>query len=46
MTGLIHPELSYEVRAVLLDVYNALGPMLKEEHYEGAIAVGSAEFRA
>ena len=28
MTQLIHPELSYEVRAVLLDVYNKLGPML------------------
>jgi len=40
MAQLIHPELSYEVRAVLLDVYNALGPMLEEEHYEDAIAIG------
>ena len=40
MTQLIHPELSYEVRGVLLHVYNTLGPMLKEEHYEQAIAVG------
>src|SRR3989337_1082662 len=37
---LIHPELSYEVRGVLLHVYNTLGPMLKEEYYEQAIAVG------
>ena len=40
MPALIHPELSYEVRAVLLDVYNQLGPMHKEGHYEGAIAIG------
>ena len=40
MAQLIHPELSYEVRAVLLDVYNTLGPMLNEEHYESAIGVG------
>jgi len=40
MPHLIHPELSYEVRAVLLDVYNKLGPMLEEKYYEGAIAVG------
>ncbi len=40
MTQLIHPELSYTVRAVLLDVYNALGPMLEEKHYESAIALG------
>jgi len=40
MTRLIHPELSYEVRGVLLHVYNTLGPMLKEEYYEQAIAIG------
>lgn len=44
MTGathpLIHPELSYEVRGVLLHVYNSLGPMLKEEYYGSAIAIG------
>ncbi len=40
MPTLIHPELSYEVRAVLLDVYNQLGPMHKEEHYSAAIAIG------
>ena len=40
MSQLIHPELSYEVRGVLLHVYNALGPMLKEEYYEDAIAIG------
>ena len=40
MAKLIHPELSYQVRGVLLDVYNALGPMLKEAHYQDAIALG------
>ncbi|GAB4532417.1 MAG: hypothetical protein Kow0063_12970 [Anaerolineae bacterium] len=33
MPKLVHPELSYLVRGVLLDVYNVLGPMLKEEYY-------------
>jgi GxxExxY protein len=37
---LVHPELSYAVRGVLLDVYNALGPLLKEVHYQDAIAIG------
>ena len=40
MTQLLHPELSYTVRGVLLHVYNSLGPMLKEEFYEQAIAIG------
>ncbi len=40
MPQLVHPELSYEVRAVLLDVYNKLGPMLDEKYYEDAIAIG------
>jgi len=40
MAQLIHPELSYEVRNVLLHVYNTLGPMLKEEYYESGIAIG------
>ena len=40
MTKLVHPELSYEVRGVLLHVYNSLGPMLKEEYYRDAIAIG------
>jgi GxxExxY protein len=40
MTQLIHPELSFAVRGVLLNVYNSLGPMLKEEFYERAIAIG------
>ena len=40
MTKLIHPELSYAVRGVLLEVYNALGPMLPERFYEEAIAIG------
>jgi len=40
MSKLVHPELSYRVRGVLLDVYNALGPMLKERYYQDAIALG------
>ena len=40
MPKLIHPELSYIVRGVLLDVFNALGPMLKEEYYQEAIVLG------
>lgn len=40
MTQLVHPELSYAVRGVLLNVYNSLGPMLKESFSEQAIAIG------
>lgn len=40
MPKLVHPELSYQVRGVLIDVYNALGPMLKEEYYRDAIIIG------
>ena len=40
MTELIHAELSYAVRGVMIHVYNALGPMLKEDYYEQAIAIG------
>jgi len=40
MAKLIPPELSYQVRGVLLDVYNALGPMLQEADYQDAIALG------
>jgi hypothetical protein len=40
MAQLIHPELSYQVRGALLHAYNTLGPMLKEEYYEEAIAIG------
>ncbi len=40
MTKLIHPELCYQVRGVLLHIYNTLGPMLKEEYYEEATAIG------
>jgi len=40
MSALIHPELSYQVRGVLLDVYNTLGPLLKERFYEDAIVIG------
>jgi GxxExxY protein len=40
MPKLVHPELSYLVRGVLLDVYNVLGPMLKEEYYRDAVVLG------
>jgi len=40
VSKLVHPELSYTVRGVLLDVYNTLGPLLKEEYYRDAIALG------
>jgi GxxExxY protein len=40
MSKLIHPELSYLVRGVLMDVHRTLGPMLKEEYYRDAIAIG------
>ena len=40
MVKLLHPELSYKVRGVLLDVYNVLGPMLKEVYYRDAIVLG------
>ena len=40
MSKLVHPELSYQVRGVLLDVYNTLGPMLKEEYYRDAVVLG------
>ena len=39
VTKLVHPELSYQVRGVFFDVYNALGPMLKEEYYRDAIVL-------
>jgi GxxExxY protein len=40
MTDLIHAELSYAVRGAMFHVYNSLGPMLKENYYEQAIAIG------
>lgn len=43
MPKLIHPELSYRVRGVLLNVYNDLGPMLKEEYHRDAIVLGLEE---
>ncbi len=40
MPKLIHPELSYAVRGVLLDVYNELGPWRQERFYQDAIMLG------
>ncbi len=36
---LVHPELSYKLIGILFDVYNELGPGLKEKHYYKAIAL-------
>ncbi len=41
----MHAELSYEVRGVLFHVYNALGPMLKEEYCRDAIVIGLEKHR-
>lgn len=43
MTQLIHKELSYTVRGVLIDVYNQLGPLLPEKIYQKAITYGLRE---
>lgn len=40
MTHLIHKELSYAVRGVLIDVHNKIGPTLPEKFYQEAVAVG------
>ena len=40
MATIIHKELSYRVRGVLLDVHNSLGPMLPERFYQDAVALG------
>jgi GxxExxY protein len=40
MTDIIHKELSYTIRGVLLDVHNHLGPMLPEEFYQQAVEIG------
>ena len=40
MTKLIHEELSYQVRGVLYDVHNKIGPMLPEAVYNQAVAIG------
>src|SRR5262245_44463986 len=40
MSKIIHKELSYTIRGVLLKVYNDLGPMLPEKFYQDAIAFG------
>jgi GxxExxY protein len=40
MTHIIHKDLSYAVRGVLIDVHNALGPTLPERFYQAAVAIG------
>ena len=43
MTRLIHPDLSYQVRGVLFDIYNSLGPSLEEKYYTNAAAIGLSQ---
>ncbi|MFN8444707.1 MAG: GxxExxY protein [Caldilineaceae bacterium] len=40
MTKLIHPELSYKIHGVFLDIHRQLGPMLPEEFYQKAGLIG------
>ncbi|NKQ35674.1 MAG: GxxExxY protein [Chloroflexi bacterium] len=40
MTKLLHEKLSYDVRGILFDVHNKLGPMLPENIYNQAVAIG------
>jgi len=40
MVELIHGDLTYRVRSVLMDVHNKLKPMLPEKFYEDATAIG------
>ena len=37
MKELIYPELSYQIRGALFEVYNALGPGFREETYKSAV---------
>lgn len=43
MPTIIHKELSYRVRGVLLDGHNSLGPMLPERFHQDAVALGLEE---
>lgn len=40
MTKIIHKDLSYKVRGVLIDVHNSLGPGLPEKFYQMAVITG------
>lgn len=40
MTKIIHKDLSYAVKGVLLDVHNALGSLLPERFYQAPVAIG------
>ena len=40
MTKLIHEDLTYAIRGILIDVHNQLGPVLPEEFYQRAVAIG------
>ncbi|UCC63407.1 MAG: GxxExxY protein [Anaerolineae bacterium] len=38
MSKIVHPELSYAVQGMFMDIYNKHGPMLHEEIYENIVA--------
>ncbi len=40
MVNLIHKELNYNVRGVLFDVHNQIGPNLPEKFYNDAVIIG------
>ena len=40
ISNIIHKELSYHVRGILIDVYNKLGPKLPEKFYQKAVTFG------
>jgi GxxExxY protein len=43
MSNLIHKELSFIVRGILIDIYNKLGPKLPEKFYQQAVTYGLIE---
>jgi len=45
MTKLLHADLTYALRGALFDVYNTLGPGLKEEYYQLALPYAFQEKR-
>jgi GxxExxY protein len=42
-SNLIHEELSYEIKKILFDIYNRLGPQLPEKLYQRAVNRGLKE---
>jgi GxxExxY protein len=42
---LIYPELSYKIGGILFEVFNELGPGLREEYYQRAIALALKKYK-